>query len=414
MTKLRLLRSRLSALSRRRWSVRVLTGFSGLSLAVVWVLLAAFLVDWLLELPRPYRMGSLVAITVVVLWAFRRFVRPSLGQRESLIDMALFVEGQHKIDTDLVAALEFEAPEADAWGSRKLEDAVIDRVSDMSRGVNVFRGMDYATTLRRGTSLAALVVLIAAAAGLFPGHLAAFLDRLLLGHAHYPTRTQIVQVVINGQIVDLAPGKEATVACPYGQALEFRVHGAGELPQAGTAKLWDLESRVESDLELSPLTTASTAALASGGPQPPGKTADGTQIDRAVDAPRSPRAAREELIRRATMDLTGLPPTAEEIAAFLANESPDAYEKLIDRLLASPEYGEKFAKHWLDLARQAGVSEGKHEYRDYVIRSLNEDAPWAHAPIDGFVAEHLRAEMRLPTLRGVPTAAASIRAACPS
>src|SRR5256885_15240708 len=114
MTKLKLLRSRLAALSRRRWLVRVLTGFSGLLLAVVCVLLAAFALDWLLELPRVYRVGSLVVVGGTVVWAFARLVRPSLGQRESLIDMALFVEGRHKIDTDLVAALEFESPEADA------------------------------------------------------------------------------------------------------------------------------------------------------------------------------------------------------------------------------------------------------------------------------------------------------------
>ena len=79
MTKLKLLRSRLAALSRRRWLVRVLTGFSGLALAVICVLLAAFAIDWLLELPRLGRIGSLAVIGGTVLWAFRRFVRPSLG-----------------------------------------------------------------------------------------------------------------------------------------------------------------------------------------------------------------------------------------------------------------------------------------------------------------------------------------------
>ncbi len=371
MTKLKVLRSRLSALSRRRWLVRVVTGFSGLCLAAVWVLLAAFVVDWLLELPRIYRAGSLAVIGVTLLWAFRRFVRPSLGQRESLIDMALFVEGRHKIDTDLVAALEFESPEADAWGSRELEDAVIDRVSDLSRGVNVFHGMDYATVLRRGTSLAALVVLIAAGAGLFPGHAAAFLDRLLLGHAHYPTRTQIVHVVINGQPVDLSPGKVTTVPCPYGHALEFRVHGAGELPETGTAKLWDLESRVESDLDLSPVTSGSAAGV-------------GPKIGAA---PSGRAASKEELIRRATLDLTGLPPTAEEVAAFVADDSPDAYEKLVDRLLASPAYGERFAKHWLDLARNSDdPKDSQFTLRDFIIRSLNSEKPGEGLPIAEMLA----------------------------
>src|SRR4051812_851154 len=65
----------------------------------------------------------------------------------------------------------------------------------------------------------------------------------------------------------------------------------------------------------------------------------------------SPEADRRTLIRRATFDLTGLPPTPEEVDAFVSDGSPDAYEKLIDRLLASPRYGERWGRHWLDLAR---------------------------------------------------------------
>jgi hypothetical protein len=71
----------------------------------------------------------------------------------------------------------------------------------------------------------------------------------------------------------------------------------------------------------------------------------------------SPAADKTTLLRRATFDLTGLPPTPEEAAAFLADNSPKAFEKVVDRLLASPHYGEKWARHWLDLARYA-ESEG--------------------------------------------------------
>src|SRR5207302_3098590 len=65
----------------------------------------------------------------------------------------------------------------------------------------------------------------------------------------------------------------------------------------------------------------------------------------------SPEADKRTLIRRATFDLTGLPPTPKEVDAFVADSSADAYEKLIDRLLASPRYGERWGRHWLDLAR---------------------------------------------------------------
>ncbi len=97
----------------------------------------------------------------------------------------------------------------------------------------------------------------------------------------------------------------------------------------------------------------------------------------------SPEADRRTLIRRATFDLTGLPPTADEVTAFVSDKNPDAYEKLIDRLLASPHYGERWGRHWLDVARYAdsvndSVNAGQrypwsYTYRDWVIRSLNED-----------------------------------------
>jgi mono/diheme cytochrome c family protein len=107
----------------------------------------------------------------------------------------------------------------------------------------------------------------------------------------------------------------------------------------------------------------------------------------------SPEADRATLIRRAYFDLTGLPPEASEVQAFLADTSPDAYEKLIDRLLASPRYGERWGRFWLDVAGYAD-SEGKREqdlprpnawrYRDYVIKSFNADKPY-----DRFLLEQL-------------------------
>src|SRR5205085_10355869 len=99
----------------------------------------------------------------------------------------------------------------------------------------------------------------------------------------------------------------------------------------------------------------------------------------------SPAADRHTLIRRVTFDLIGLPPTPEEIAAFEADRSPDAWEKVVDRLLASPHYGERWGRHWLDLARYADTkgyvftAERRfpfaYTYRDYVIRALNDDLP---------------------------------------
>ncbi len=103
-------------------------------------------------------------------------------------------------------------------------------------------------------------------------------------------------------------------------------------------------------------------------------------------------ADRVGLIRRATYDLTGLPPRPEDVDAFVADQSPRAYENLIDRLLASPHYGEKWGRHWLDLVRYAetngyerdGIKPFAWRFRDYVIRSFNQDKPY-----DRFIREQL-------------------------
>jgi hypothetical protein len=98
----------------------------------------------------------------------------------------------------------------------------------------------------------------------------------------------------------------------------------------------------------------------------------------------NPPADRRALIRRLTYDLTGLPPPPAEIESFVNDESPDAYERLVDRLLASPHYGEQWGRHWLDVVRFGESSgyevnhlvENSWPYRDYIIKSLNDDKPF--------------------------------------
>ncbi len=122
----------------------------------------------------------------------------------------------------------------------------------------------------------------------------------------------------------------------------------------------------------------------------------------------SPPADPVVLIRRATYDLTGLPPEPEEVDEFVEDPSSEAYERLVDRLLASPQYGEKWGRHWLDLVRFAETNSFERDnpkpfawrYRDYVIRSLNEDKPY-----DQFVREQLAGDEMYP--RGTASAAAS-------
>jgi Protein of unknown function (DUF1553)/Protein of unknown function (DUF1549)/Planctomycete cytochrome C len=118
----------------------------------------------------------------------------------------------------------------------------------------------------------------------------------------------------------------------------------------------------------------------------------------------SPRADRLTLIRRASFDLTGLPPTPDEIDAFETDKAPDSFARLVDRLLASPRYGERWGRYWLDVARYADTKgyilfqdanyHWAYTYRDYVIRAFNHDLPY-----DRFLIEQIAAD-RLPAEKG--------------
>ncbi len=127
----------------------------------------------------------------------------------------------------------------------------------------------------------------------------------------------------------------------------------------------------------------------------------------------APEADRRVLIRRLTFDLHGLPPTPEEVDAFISDRDPHAYEALVDRLLASPRYGERMARLWLDVVHY-GESDGygmdrprmdAWPYRDYVIRSFNDDTPYAR-----FVREQLAADVLFPDEPGLVPALGFIAA----
>ncbi len=117
----------------------------------------------------------------------------------------------------------------------------------------------------------------------------------------------------------------------------------------------------------------------------------GQKLEAAKLSPSKP-ADKLTLLRRVTFDLTGLPPTPQEQIDFLADHSPNAYAKVVDRLLASPRYGERWAEHWLDVVRYSETEGFKkdslrpdaYRYRDYVIRAFNYDLPY-----DRFVRQQL-------------------------
>jgi mono/diheme cytochrome c family protein len=121
----------------------------------------------------------------------------------------------------------------------------------------------------------------------------------------------------------------------------------------------------------------------------------------------TPQADKRTLLRRAYFDLIGLPPSPEVVEAFLRDEAPDAYERLIERLLDSPHYGERWGRHWLDIAGYADsdgaagddIRRHAYRYRDYVIRSFNADKPF-----DQFIREQLAGDEMVGPVSGTPTA----------
>lgn len=252
MSKLATLRSRLSALRQRRAVVRWGNAWSALGAGLLWVLVAAFVVDYSLEMTRPQRFVSLLFIAGTGWWIFKHFTRPFLGQRESELDIALLVEKEQEIDTDLVAALQFETPEAKRWGSTTLEQAVIDYVADFGQSLNVFKGFDTTQLRRRIGTFAVTFLLVLVAVGLYPRHAAAFFNRLLLGSRHYPTRTVIEQILVNGQRVDVN-GSMAALKFPFGKPLKLEVFCGGEIPTQGLAKLTTVAQGIHTALILKDL-----------------------------------------------------------------------------------------------------------------------------------------------------------------
>ena len=156
------------------------------------------------------------------------------------------------------------------------------------------------------------------------------------------------------------------------EGAEYKVHWAFVAPKQA-----DLPSVMQTDWPRNPIDRFVLARLESAGLGP------------------SPEADRFTLIRRVYLDLIGLPPTPQEADAFFNDPAPDAYERLVDRLLADPHYGERWARRWLDLARYADTNGFEKDrarsiwpYRDWVISALNDDMPF-----DQFTIKQLAGDM---------------------
>ncbi len=222
-----------------------------------------------------------------------------------------------------------------------------------------------------------------------------------------PDKSLLVQVIrYDGDIKMPQKGKmtDAEIA-----TLTAWVKGGAAWPDDATSapktgEAFDLHARAKAHWSFQPIRRPATPPI----------TKDQAQVTNPIDAfllaklhaqglSFAPPTEKRALLRRVTFDLTGLPPTPEEIAAFLKDDAPDAYEKVVDRLLASPAYGERWGRHWLDLARYAETMGHEFDfeitdawrYRDYVIRAFNSDVPF-----NQFLTEHIAGDLLVQPRRG--------------
>ena len=258
-TKLGILRSQLNRLRQKRSFVRWGSAVCTLFAVLLWLLVAAFVGDWSFNLPRVWRAGLLVAWIAAGLAALKTFAWPLVGVHETTEDVALIVEQKNNIDSDLVAALQFENPGAKNWGSSRLSEAVVDYVAEFSPSLNVFEGFSYQPLPKRALFFFVTSLIVLSGVIAFPGHASAFWNRFLLGNGHYPTKTQLQSIVICGQEVPVfATGASPQVRIPYGEPIKVEVKCAGEIPSFGYASLSGMNSDSTNRIDLVALSGDST------------------------------------------------------------------------------------------------------------------------------------------------------------
>jgi hypothetical protein len=220
--------------------------------------------------------------------------------------------------------------------------------------------------------------------------------RMQMAGLRLDDKTSAQKVIANGLLIRKVSGVEKTVMPPIGAPLSAaQIATLQRWVDAGAN--WPASANFTKHWAFEPIRRPAIPSVANS-------RWPANDIDRFVLArlekegvQPSPEADRHTLVRRLTLDLTGLPPTPAETAAFLADRRPDAYERVVDRLLASPHYGEKWARYWLDLAHYAD-SDGYEKdlvrpnawvYRQWVIEALNKDLPYDRFTIQQIAGDEL-------------------------
>ena len=264
-SKLKTLRSNLESLRRRRSYVRLTTAYSGFLAAAIWVVFGCFLLDWALEMNGAQRVILMLISAYALVYSFRRYAAPLLQSRESLFQTALLVEKTKGIDSDLIAALQFEEPGAEGWGSAELQDAVKDNVAELSKGLDVFEGYSADDLGKRVAAFLVSGLVVGFLAVTYSDYTSAFFDRLLLGTELYPTNTTIERIAIGGgpaeegkpermEDINVRTGKIVDSGDnprgPFGKPLHFRIEckqKQGEFPEKITV---EFDGALEADLTL--------------------------------------------------------------------------------------------------------------------------------------------------------------------
>ena len=343
MSELKRLRHQLNSLRRARRTVRVGAACAALAVAVLWALLAVFALDVVFELSVLQRLLVLAIGVTAVIWAAARFAKPLLLVRETNEQMALLVEKNQHIDSDLIAALQFESGEAACWGSPQLEGVVIHRVAALSNALNVFDGFSRELLVRRAALMVATMITAAAVLAVYPQHAQVFLHRLALGSQHYPSATIVEQIAVNQVAVFErgvgASAKPLDIKSPEGRPVSFLVQCRGRLPQSGQVKITAVRSGQRRTLELTRMELEERKS----------------RLVAARD--RIAEAAADE-----SVDVTG--PWADEIGVLLRFDAPEQAESLAaagtDRttLRAVVQSLNQTIQHWPGTANDSALYAG--------------------------------------------------------
>lgn len=219
---------------RRR--VRLTIAGLGAAAILLGLVLALFVLDWSLQLSRELRIVALAAATLIAGAMALRYVLPWVRIHESELDVALLLEKHQGIDSDLVAALQFERPEAATWGSVELQRHVMRRVADLAPKLPLVRDVPRSPLRRRLAAALIALGFLGLLWLLVPEHFHVFTRRILLADIKYPTATRLVAVLVNGQPISTQETR-AHVRIPAGQPVRVEVLATGRLPSKGTVAL---------------------------------------------------------------------------------------------------------------------------------------------------------------------------------